>query len=61
MLIKKKLWRLLKFWAPVAGNRKGWAERSQAMHKIDIRARAQSWARRERFRSCQWASFLGTS
>ena len=30
------------------------------MHQIigDIRARAQSWARRERFRSCQWASFL---
>ena len=42
----------------LAGNRKGWAERSQAMHQIDIRARAQSWALRERFRSCQWASFL---
>ena len=42
----------------LAGNRKGWAERTQAMHQIDIRARPQSWARRERFRSCQWASFL---
>ena len=30
--------------AKLAGNRKGWADLSQAMHLFDIRARAQSWA-----------------
>ena len=30
--------------AKLAGNRKGWADLSQAMHLIDICARAQSWA-----------------
>ena len=56
--LKKKKKNGCSSWARGEQEGLGWTQPCQAMHQIDIRARAQSWALRERFRSCQWASFL---